>query len=149
MKSLSRIIQWTLGALGAGIALVGALGIGASQLGFPSASIWPNPGLVLLDWAVLGLLGFVGLIAEGSWKRTFDLADTWFVVGALIPLMVIGAFTIGPFVLISLLAFFVAVLLASAQTQGSWLRYGRALLIGGITNLAILYLFITLGPPRF
>ncbi len=149
MKSLSRIVQWTLGALGAGIALTGALGIGASQLDTPGASIWPMPGLVLLEWAGLGLLGFVGLIAEGSWKRTFDLVDTWFVVGALIPLMVIGAFSIGPFVLLSLLAFLVAVLLASVQAKGNWLRYLKALLIGAIANFALLYLFITLGRPRF
>lgn len=149
MKSLSRIIQWTLGALGAGIALAGALGIGASQLDTPSASIWPMPGLVLLEWAGLGLLGFIGLIAEGSWKRTFNLADSWFVVGALIPMMVIGAFSIGPFVLMTLLAFLVAALLASVQAKGNWLRYFKALLIGAIANLALLYLFITFGRPRF
>lgn len=149
MKSLSRIIQWTLGALGAGIALAGALGIGESQLGFPGASIWPMPGLVLLEWAVLGLLGFIGLIAEGSWKRTFNLVDTWFVVGALIPIMVIGAFSIGPLVLMTLLPFSAAVLLASVQAKGNWLRYFKILLIGAIANLALLYLFITLGRPRF
>lgn len=148
MKSLSRIIQWILGALGAGIALAGALGIGASQLGFPGASIWPMPGLVLLDWVMLGLLGFVGMIAEGSWKRTFNLVDTWFVVGALIPLMVIGAFSIGPLVLLTLLAFFLAALLASTQAKVSWLKYFKALLIGAVANLALLYLFITLGRPR-
>lgn len=147
MKSLSRIIQWILGALGAGIALIGALGIGASQLDTPVASIWPMPGLVLLDWAVSGLLGFVGLIAEGSWKRTFDLVDTWFVVGALIPLMAIGAFSIGPLVLITLLAFFLAALLASVQAKGNWFKYFKALLIGAIANLALLFLFITLGRP--
>ncbi len=149
MKSLSRIIQWALGALGAGIALAGALGIGASQLNTPVASIWPMPGLVLLEWAVLGLLGFIGLIAEGSWKHTFNLVDTWFVVGALIPLMVIGAFTIGPFVMMTLFTFLVAVLLASVQTKGNWFRYIKALLIGAIANLAMLYLFIILGRPRF
>jgi hypothetical protein len=149
MKSLSRLIQWTLGALGAGIALAGALGIGASQLDSPAASIWPMPGLVLLEWAVLGLLGFIGLIAEGSWKRTFNLVNTWFVMGALIPLMVIGAFSIGPFVLLSLLAFFVSALLASAQAKVNWLRYFKSLLIGAIANLTLLYLFITLGRPRF
>jgi len=149
MKSLSRIIQWTLGALGAGVALAGALGIGASQVDSLGAPIWPMPGLVLLEWSVLGLLGFVGLIAQGSWRRTFNLVDTWFVVGALIPLMVIGAFSIGSLVLMTLLAFFVAVLLASAQIEGSWLRYIKTLLIGAVANLALLYLFITLGRPRF
>ena len=149
MKSLTRIIQWTLGALGAGIALAGSLGIGASQLDYPGASIWPMPGLVLLNWAVIGLLGFVGLIAEGSWKRTINLVDTWFVVGALIPLMMIGAFSIGPLVLMTLLAFLVATLLASTQAKGNWLRYFKTLLIGAIANLAILYLFIILGRPRF
>jgi len=39
MKSLSRIIQWILGVLGAGIALAGSLGIGASQVDSPYASL--------------------------------------------------------------------------------------------------------------
>ena len=149
MKWLSIIIQWALSALGAGIALVGALGIGASQPNAPDASIWPMPGLVLLEWAVLGLLGFVGFIAEASWKRIFNLTVTWYVVGALIPMMVIGAFTIGPLVLMTLLAFLVAALLASAQAKGNWLIYFRTLLIGAISNLVLLYLFILLGRAHF
>jgi hypothetical protein len=149
MKSLSRIIQWTLGALGAGIALLGALGIGASQPNAPGVSIWPMPGLVLLEWAVLGLLGFVGFIAEASWKRVINLTVTWYVVGALIPMMVIGAFSIGLLVLMTLLAFLVAALLASTQAKENWLRIFKTLLIGAISNLALLVLFIILGRAHF
>jgi hypothetical protein len=64
-------------------------------------------------------------------------------------MMVIGAFTIGPLVLMTLLAFLVAALLASAQAKRNWLIYFRTLLIGAISNLALLYLFILLGRAHF
>src|SRR5512134_3296846 len=99
MKFASKIIQWTLGALGAVIALAGALGIAASQGNAPGDSLWPLPGLVLLDWAGMGVAGFIGPISAGNGKRKIELS--WFVVGALLPLIFLGALSIGPLVLLT------------------------------------------------
>jgi hypothetical protein len=143
MKSFSTIIQWTLGALGAGIALAGALGIAASQGTSPGDSIWPLPGLVLLDWAVLGVSGFVGLISADTGKIKIEL--TWFTVGALLPLIFLGALSIGPLVLLSWIAFFVAVTLASAKNKANRLGYWKYLLAGIVANLALLFVLITVG----
>ena len=48
-----------LGAAGALIAIIGPMLILGSQPGGPGNSIWPLPGLVLIDWAILGILGFL------------------------------------------------------------------------------------------
>lgn len=143
MKSLSTIIQWALGALGAGIALAGALGIAASQANSSGASIWPLPGLVLLDWAFLGVAGFIGLIPFNPGK--FKIGLSWFVIGALLPLIFLGALSIGPLVLLSWIAFLVAVLLATAQNKASWFGSWKHLLAGIVANLALLLVLISLG----
>jgi hypothetical protein len=99
--------------------------------------------LVLLDWAVLCVAGFVGLISADTGKIKIDL--TWFTVGALLPLIFLGALSIGPLVLLSWIAFFVAVLLASAQNKASRVIAVMLLLAGIVANLALLFVLITVG----
>src|SRR4030042_1984916 len=112
MKSIKRILQWIFGAAGLGISLAGALLVGAERLSFTGSTIWPLPGLVLLDWAGLGVAGLLGLLSEGNPKHPYNLNIIWFVIGAQMPLVVLGAFSIGAMVLLSLIAFLVAALLA-------------------------------------
>lgn len=48
-----------LGAIGALIAIAGPILVLGSQPSGPGSSVWPLPGLVLIDWAVLGVAGFL------------------------------------------------------------------------------------------
>ena len=145
MKSINRILQLIFGAAGLAISLAGALLVGAEQLSFTGSTIWPLPGLVLLDWAGLGVAGFLGLLSEGNPKAPYYLNIIWFVIGAQMPLVVLGAFSIGAMVLLSLIAFLVAALLASAQIPVGWLGYGKYLLVGMLANLVVLLLLISFG----
>jgi hypothetical protein len=75
------------------LAFIGMLVSGVGSLLFFSyqaqvgSSLWPLPGLVLIDWAILGVLGLLGVyfeikLSSGYWPRV-----PWFVSGALLPLI--------------------------------------------------------------
>jgi len=135
----------SLGAVGALIALGGPMLILGSQPDGPGFSNWPLPGMVLLDWAVLGVLGFLSAYLgpkplPGSWGKT-----AWLAAGGLMPLMVLGALSIGPLVLLSLVFLIAsAVLVAISQRLKAFDAIGFFAL-GMIGNLAILIGLIGLG----
>jgi hypothetical protein len=149
MKTVLRLVRWIFAALSAAIALGGGIGFAAQQATLPGSSIWPLPGLVLLEWAAFGVVGFMGiLLAESPYNLSWFSAS-WFVIGAFLPLVVLGALSIGPFVLLSLVALLIAALLTSVQLKISLLPRLKFLLIGVVANLGLLAGVILLGNPSF
>lgn len=138
------------------LALVGALvAVGGSTLVFTNqaqmtgAAIWPLPGGVLMDWAILGLLGFFASVNGSQPAPTYWRKVAWFVPGALIPLVILGAFSIGLLVFISVPFFLVAAILIALQTATKWLEHLKHFLFGVVCNLGILVLLIALGGQAF
>jgi hypothetical protein len=134
-----------LAAVGALIAIAGPMLVLGSQPGGPGNSNWPLPGLVLMDWAILGVLGFLGAYLGtkplvGGWARS-----AWFVVGALIPLMVLGAFSIGPLVLLTLAFLAASAILVTIYKRIKAVDVLGIFLLGVIINLGILLGLIALG----
>jgi hypothetical protein len=152
MKTALRLIRWILAALSAAIALGGGIGFATQQASLASApgeSIWPLPGLVLLEWAAFGVVGFMGVLLAENPQYLAWFGASWFVTGAFLPLVVLGALSIGPFVLLSLVALLVAVLLTSLQLKLSLLPRFKLLLIGIVANFGLLLGLILLAQPRF
>lgn len=156
MKTVWRVLRWLFAALSAGVSLGGAIAFAAQQASLastPGESIWPLPGLVLLDWAAFGVVGFTGiLLAEDRDEpqaRPSRFGASWFAIGAFLPLVVLGALSIGPFVFLSLVALLIAALLASLQLKLSLLPRLKFLLIGMAANLVLLLGMILLGQPSF
>jgi len=111
--------------------------------------MWPLPGLVLLEWAVLGVVGFLATASATRPDLSHWFAGLWFVAGALLPLMVLGAFSIGPLVFVSLIAFLGAAIAATARRKSRFLPHLGLLAAGVIVNLILLFLAVILGRPRF
>jgi hypothetical protein len=156
MRTVWRLVRWLFAALSVAVSLGGAIGFAAQQASWNSApgeSIWPLPGLVLLDWAVFGGIGFTGiLLAEDRDEpqaRPSRFGASWFAIGAFLPLVVLGVLSIGPFVFLSLVALLVAAVLTSFQFDTGWLPRFKLLLIGMVANLVLLLGMILLGRPPF
>lgn len=136
-----------LAFIGALIAAGGSLMILIDQAQMPGSPVWPLPALVLMDWAILGVLGCLGAYFgrkpfSARWRKV-----SWFVAGALIPLVILGAFSIGPLVLVSLLFFLASTLLIAIQKKEKWLEHLGLLMVGAVGNLGLLLLFIAIGNP--
>ena len=110
-------------------------------------SLWPLPGLVLLEIAVFGLVGLAAVVldsAEGS-HRWGQL--TWGIIGGLLVLMVLGAFTIGPLIFPVVLGLSITGLLAD-QRRGRRRMVNMALAAtGGISNFLLILALIVVTLP--
>jgi hypothetical protein len=134
-----------LSFFGAILSIGGALLTYSSQAQIPEASIWPLPGFVLLDWANLGLFGFLTTILCFRQSSTKWLQVTWFITGMFIPLIVLGAFSIGSAVLIVFLLFVISTIILAIRKRAKWLESIGLVLLGAICNLGVLLVVITLG----
>lgn len=124
------------------VTFLGAILTFASQDRIAGASLWPLPGLVLVDWLLIGVIGFVVTFFSLRRKAVGWLRMTWLLTGAFIPLIILGAFSIGLFVL---MAFFLAVIstfIIAIRQRIKWLESFGFLMLGSIGNLVILALMI-------
>lgn len=152
IKTALRLASWIFAALSAAISLGGGIGFAAQQAAWASApgeSIWPLPGLVLLEWAAFGVIGFTGILLAETPHSLSWLGASWFVIGAFLPLVILGALSIGPYVFLSLVALLTAVLLTSRQLKVSLLPRIKFLLIGIVANFGLLLGVIVLAQPGF
>jgi hypothetical protein len=131
--------------LGAIVSIGGALLTYSSQAQIPDAPLWPLPGFVLLDWVILGLMGFQATFLSFRQSSAKWMQVTWFVTGTIIPLIVLGAFSIGSAVLIVFLLFVISTFILAIRRRPKWLECIGLLLLGAIFNLILLFIIITLG----
>ncbi len=123
---------------------------GAGLIGFTQAasfppSIWPMPGLILLEWGLLGVSGLAST-ALAVWKPASKwLLALWAITGGFVPMVIIGAFSIGPYVFIGYVFFLAACLLLTFRHKPGWLKCAGWFMLGLIANLVIILLFVSLG----
>jgi len=134
-----------LAGIGTLIALQGSWGVFTEQAQIQGSRIWPLPGLVLLDWAGLAILGFLGVLLSNKPYGAAWLYANWFIVGALMPLVILGAFSIGLYVLISLLFILASSVIITIQKKSKWLMHLGLVMVGFICNLGLLLLFIAIS----
>ena len=146
-----RAVEWGAALVGATICILGAIVTAENQLKpfglsqSPAQTLWPLPGLVLIDWAALGLLGFVSVALSNIHQAWIWSKLTWAICGALIVLMILGAFSIGPYVMWAMLCFAIAGALAWAHQKPRLGADLLALTLGAFGNLMLLLTFILLG----
>jgi len=144
---IGKIAQWILGAVGMLTATYGAAVFWVQQGAISGREIWPLPALVLIEWALLGLAGFWGVSFGSSSGRGNKTA--WFASGALLPMGILGGFSIGPLVLLSLLPLLAAALIAAVRTKFRLLSGLGWFGIGALANLLFMLLLIMLSNPSF
>ncbi len=134
-----------LAFLAAVISFWGAFATYAYEGQVPNTPLWPLPGLILSEWVLLGLVGFILAYlctrgASGWWLRA-----AWIITGTFIPLIVLGAFSIGAIVLVAFLLLAIATSIYSIRRNGKLLESFGFLMLGSIVNLGILSVIITLS----
>jgi hypothetical protein len=129
------------------VAIAGSIIFFVNQFQNSPSFLFPLPGLVLIDWAALGILGFFGVYFGVKQTPTFWSRIAWVVIGAFLPLIILGAFSIGFFVFISLSFFLASTILISILNKNGtkWLNSFGLVMLGALCNLGLLYIFIVLG----
>lgn len=136
-----RSVEWVAVFVGAAGSVWVAVVFGSQQFN----NLWPTPGLYLLEIVILGLIAlFSRLVDTGA--VSFDYgAITWVVSGALLAFVILGGFSIGPFIFPSMIAF------ALAAACGD-LRQGRKIpvhigyaLVAAVAQAALIAILLILS----
>jgi hypothetical protein len=121
------------------------LSVASFQRQIPGESLWPLPGFVLLLWSLLAVFGFISVylcMKRLSEKWQYAL---WAILGTFIPLMILGAFSIGTLVFLVFLLFLVSTLILSIRQKVKWLASLGFLMLGGVSNFILLLIIISLS----
>jgi hypothetical protein len=145
MTGKADLVTTLMAFLGALAAVGGALLFYNQQAQLSGSSVWPLPGLVFLLWAGLGILGLAGAFLSNRSTSSFWRIILPLSTGALLPLVVLGAFSIGAFVFISMLFLLAATVLIITQKKLRWLDALNFGMLGVIISLGLMLLFIALG----
>ena len=116
---MKRMIEWILACIGAIICIGGSASIWVQQPTFntPGLSLWPMPAILLLEVAILGVVGFLGIVLEPRQLSTGRGFLIWIACGGLPGLSILGtiAFTVIFLLAVPALSFFGAAILADIR----------------------------------
>ena len=121
------------------------ISVASVQKQISTESLWPLPGLVLLLWILLASFGFISaylcmIRISIKWQQAL-----WAISGTFIPLMILGALSIGIAVFLVFILFIISAIILSVRQRAKWLKSLGFLLLGGVSNLILLLLIIALS----
>jgi hypothetical protein len=141
---MKRIIEWILAGIGAIMCIGGAASFWVQQSTFdnPGLSLWPMPAILLLEVAILGVVGFLGIILETRQLFTYWGFLVWITCGGLLGLSILGGIAFSVIFLLAApaLAFFGAAILADIRRKRNMLPDLAVLVVSGIVNFGLFYL---------
>jgi hypothetical protein len=136
---MKRIIEWILAGIGA-IMCIG----GAASFNPPGFPLWPMPGFLLTEVAILGVVGVLGIALEPQQLSTRWGFLIWIACGGLLGLSILTAFSIIYLLAAPALAFFGAAILADIRRKRKVLPDLGILVVSGIANFGLFYLIASL-----
>lgn len=146
---MNRAFEWILAGLGAIMCIVGAAYVWIPQAASnpPGISLWPMPALLLINVALLGIIGFLGIAFEPQPLSARWGFHVWIACGGLIALSVIGAMSVSVIVLLAVpaLAFGGAAILTDRRRGRKLLSGTGVLAVSGIAHLGLLFGLIVIG----
>lgn len=119
-KTSRRSMEWVMSILGAmNCILVAVIFMMPNITGAGLTSIWPFPLIYFIEISVLGI---VCVIAVGKLRNNLESRWSgipWICSGVLLALVILGAWTIGFFLIPAMILFLIVGILADRRTQGN------------------------------
>ncbi len=142
-SNYQRSLELVAAFIGAVDCLAVVILFSVSQASFPGSrfsDLWPIPGFYFLEISALAILMLVAVSGQRFPASSFWQNSPWIAAGILLAFVVLGAWTIGFFLLPALLAFLALGLLVDSRSQQGFSRKQVAYLITGVilTVLALL-----------
>jgi hypothetical protein len=144
-----EVLAIILSLCGAYISDSGAIHVYISQVSRFDMPMWPLPGLFLVYWAMLGVINliFTFLIARNALNNY--LYTSWLINGAFIPLIILGALSIGSAVLLGFVFFLLSSILQSVHKKVKLITSLGRFALGIIVSAGVSAIMITLGNLPF
>jgi hypothetical protein len=141
---MKRIIEWILASIESIICTGGAASFWIQQpaFGTPDLSLWLMPAILLLEVAILGVVGFFGIVLEPRRLSTGWGFLVWITCGGLLGLSILGRIVFSVIFLLAApaLAFFGAAIFAEIRRKRKMLPDLGILVVSAIANFGLFYL---------
>lgn len=122
--------------------------IGAANCIVVSVAFWqgdfPFPALYLIQIALLGFFVAVFTAMRPQLGTRWNVLP-WVAAGILLAFVILGGFSIGPFLIPAFLAFTIVGLLVDAQTHGSISRHAGLLFVAAVAQGALMVLMLSIS----
>jgi uncharacterized membrane protein len=135
---LLRFIEWVFVLLGAAICILVVLMFAAQQ----PDDLWPAPGIYFLEIIFLALAALISKFFENQpEKRDYNII-TWIAAGALLAFVILGGFSIGPYLFPAMISFGLAGTAADlSHRRPIFPRLGQVL-VAAVVQVAFIGIFL-------
>jgi hypothetical protein len=140
-----RSLEWIFSILGALNCIIVAFVFAISQIpqqGVGLLEIWPFPLFYFIEITLIGILPLIAVsLLRGATKSVWS-GIPWICSGILVVFVILGAWTIGFFLIPAMIFFLLVGVFADRRTQGDIPLHIVFLAVGGISQA--IFVFITL-----
>jgi len=143
-QKVLRLLEWVLAYFGAAVCLAVVTLFANQQLD----DLWPLPSLYFIEIALLGLLGVASRAGDTKPVGAAWGAVPWGVGGALLSFVILGGFSIGPFLVPAMLAFWLAGAAADLRQRRSLARHFGLAMISALLQGALMFAILLLSRPH-
>jgi len=144
---MKRIIEWVLAGIAAVMCVGGAAitWLSEASSNSPNVSLWPLPALILIEVAILGLVGFSGVVLDNQPQSSRWGRVIWIACGGLTALVIIGFFGVSVVVFLAVpaLLFGSVAMLADVRQHRNRLTHLRLFIISALANLVLIFSLIS------
>lgn len=117
----TRYLEWVFSILGALNCIGVSLLFLSSELQHSEfASIWPLPALYLFEIIIIGILCVISVAMVQNWQNPIWAGIPWISSGILLAFVILGAWTIGFFLIPAMILFLVAGIMADRRLKGDF-----------------------------
>lgn len=140
---IARILEWAFAVLG-GVAssFVAGLFLWTATEGFtaPFGSVFPFPLLYLLEIFFVGLMGALSVFFNSGPRTSTLAALPWISAGILLAFVVLGGFSIGPGLVLPMVAFLGAGVFTDLRQGGSLLAHGGLFIVLAVVQALLMFI---------
>ncbi len=140
-----RWVAIGLAAVGTASLLLVVTLFGRSQASPDLRSLWPLPGLYLLEIAGLALVSWIGIVFSGPNRAAWLPALPWAAGGALFAFVVLGAWTIGLFLIPGVVGLLAGAWLAGIDPRGVLTSRPFLFLTAALIQAAVIFAVVAAG----
>lgn len=143
----SRTLEWVFSGLGALNCIVISILFSLSQIQLPDgdfSSIWPYPAIYFIEIIILGILCVIAVAKNQNQPNSFWSGIPWICSGILMAFVILGAWTIGFFLIPAMVLFLLVGTMSDRKIKGDIALHLIYFVSAGIgQSILVLFTFIS------
>jgi len=146
-KPRLRSLEWVLSVLGAINCILITILFSISQIQLPDGNlsdIWPLPAIYFLEIIILGIMCVIAVAKNQDHPQSFWSGIPWICSGILFAFVILGAWTIGFYLIPAMVLFLIVGIMADRRINGDYALHTIYFVSGGIAQ-SILVFFTFIG----